>query len=173
MVTKGAGGGEVPSPGVAEDRIWLALSEVADPEMPFVNLVEMGIIREIAWVGDTMQVTITPTFAACPAYEVMGADISKRLQRLGIEQVEVKVRHRPTWTSEWISEGARQKLEEHGLAAPPHHHGNLVQVLMDPVPCPHCGSNNTSMRNSFGTTPCRMIFTCNDCKEPFEQFKPL
>ena len=154
-------------------RIWQALAEVADPELPIVNLVELGIICEVEWVADNLRVTITPTFAACPAYEVMGANIQARLQQLGIEQVEVHVRHEPHWTSEWISDEARRKLKAAGLAPPPHHGGDFIQVLLDPVACPCCGSTNTSLRNSFGTTPCRMIYTCNECKEPFEQFKPL
>jgi len=153
--------------------IWQALAEVPDPELPVVNLVELGIIREVEWVGDNLRVTITPTFAACPAYEVMAAQIEERLYRLGATQVEIRVRHEPHWTSEWIGEEARLKLKAAGLAPPPHHSCDFIQVLLDPVACPRCGSINTSLRNSFGTTPCRMIYTCNDCKEPFEQFKPL
>ncbi len=171
VITKGRGGAAPPV--FTKDQIWAALAEVPDPEMPFVNLVDLGIVRDLEWVGETLHVTITPTFAACPAYEVMGANIKERLQQLGIEQVEVQIRHQPTWTSEWISEAARTKLKAAGLAPPPHHSGNLIQVLLDPVACPRCGSINTSLRNSFGTTPCRMMYTCNDCKEPFEQFKPL
>ena len=167
------GRGEVASPTIPIDQIWSALAEVPDPEMPFVNLVELGIVREVEWLGGTLQVTITPTFAACPAYEVMGSNIEGRLHKLGIGNVKVLIRHHPTWTSEWITDVARAKLKTAGLAPPPHHSGNLIQVLLDPVACPHCGSTNTSLRNGFGTTPCRMIYTCNDCKEPFEQFKPL
>ncbi|MEX1143598.1 MAG: 1,2-phenylacetyl-CoA epoxidase subunit PaaD [Anaerolineales bacterium] len=157
----------------SDSQIWQALAEVPDPEMPVVNLVELGIVREIGWEGEGLQVTITPTFAACPAYEVMSADIIARLRRLGVERVEVQVRQAPAWTSEWITEEARQKLKAAGLAPPPHHQGQLIQVLLDPVACPRCGSMRTSLRNSFGTTPCRMIYTCNDCREPFESLKPL
>jgi ring-1,2-phenylacetyl-CoA epoxidase subunit PaaD len=167
------GRGEVTSPTIPIDQIWSALAEVPDPEMPFVNLVELGIVRDVEWAGDILRVTITPTFAACPAYEVMGANIEDRLHKLGIGNVQVLIRHHPTWTSEWITDAARAKLKAAGLAPPPHHQGNLIQVLLDPVTCPRCGSTNTLLRNSFGTTPCRMIYTCNDCKEPFEQFKPL
>ena len=163
----------IHSPKIALDEIWAALAEVPDPEMPFVNLVELGIVRDVDWVDETLRVIITPTFAACPAYEVMGANIKDRLHQLSIENVEIHFRHSPSWTSEWITEAARAKLKAAGLAPPPHHSGNLVQVLLDPVACPHCDSTNTSLRNSFGTTPCRMIYTCNDCREPFEQFKPL
>lgn len=160
-----------PRPSIAS--IWQALADVPDPEMPIVNLVELGIIREAEWAGDTLQITITPTFAACPAYEVMSSDIVNRLLQAGAARVEILVRHDPPWTSEWMTEEARQKLKAAGLAPPPHHQGNLIQVLLDPVACPRCDSFNTTLRNSFGTTPCRMIYTCNDCKEPFERFKPL
>lgn len=157
----------------SEAQIWEALARVPDPEMPFVNLVEMGIVRQLGWQGARLQVTITPTFAACPAYEVMQSDILAGLQALGLEDAEVLVRHNPPWTSEWISAEARRKLQTAGLAPPPRHQGDLLTVLMDPVACPRCGSEQTSLRNSFGTTPCRMIYTCNDCREPFEMFKPL
>jgi ring-1,2-phenylacetyl-CoA epoxidase subunit PaaD len=158
---------------ISSEKIWAALAKIPDPEMPFVNLVELGIVRDATWIGDALRVTITPTFSACPAYEVMGANIEERLHLLGIRKVRIEIRHQPTWTSEWISESARAKLLAAGLVPPPHHQGNLIQVLVDPAPCPRCGSTNTSLRNSFGTTPCRMIYTCNECKEPFEQFKPL
>ena len=161
------------NPGIALEEIWSALAEVPDPEMPFVSLVDMGIVRGVEWAGEVLRVIITPTFAACPAYEVMGTNVEQRLRQLGIGNIEIQFRHNPTWTSEWITESGRAKLLTAGLVPPPHHQGNLVQVLVDPAPCPRCGSTNTSLRNSFGTTPCRMIYTCNDCKEPFEQFKPL
>jgi ring-1,2-phenylacetyl-CoA epoxidase subunit PaaD len=173
MVTANIGRGGLTPPAVSHEQIWTALAEVPDPEMPFVNVVELGIVRELEWVGETLRVTITPTFAACPAYEVMSDQIAVRVRQLGIDQVEIRVRHQPTWTSEWITESARAKLMAAGLAPPAHHSGNLIQVLLEPAICPRCSSTNTSLRNSFGTTPCRMIYTCNDCKEPFEQFKPL
>jgi ring-1,2-phenylacetyl-CoA epoxidase subunit PaaD len=165
-------GGETPPLPAIED-LWTALEEVLDPEMPIVNLVEMGIVRNVEATAAGVRVTITPTFAACPAYEVMAADIEERLLAAGADSVQVAVRHDPPWTSEWISEGARAKLKAAGLAPPPRHSGDFVSVLMDPVACPRCESTNTSLRNSFGTTPCRMIYTCNNCNEPFELFKPL
>jgi ring-1,2-phenylacetyl-CoA epoxidase subunit PaaD len=156
-----------------EAQLWSALEEVADPEMPIVNLVEMGIVRAVEIGAEEVRVTITPTFAACPAYEVMADNIASRLKAEGERRVEVLVRHDPPWSSNWISAEARAKLKAAGLAPPPQHSGDFVSVLMDPVACPRCESTNTSLRNSFGTTPCRMIYTCNDCKEPFEFFKPL
>ncbi|MCW5873505.1 MAG: phenylacetate-CoA oxygenase subunit PaaJ [Anaerolineales bacterium] len=161
------------SPRPSEAEVWAALSEVPDPEMPIVNLVELGIVRAAEWQGEELVVTITPTFAACPAYEVIGSSIRQRLQAAGAPQVEVRVQHSPAWTTEWMTAAARSKLQAAGLAPPPRHEGNLIQVLMEPVACPRCGSYQTTLRNNFGTTPCRMIYTCVDCKEPFEMFKPL
>lgn len=160
-------------PLITEERAWAALDAVPDPEMPFVSLVELGIVRTVDLQGGAASVIITPTFAGCPAYEVMQQDIEQALRQLGIEDVRVRVSHDPPWTSEWITEEARVKLRENGLAPPPRHDGDLGDVLLMPVSCPRCGAHDTTLRNSFGTTPCRMIFTCNSCLEPFEQFKPL
>ncbi|MGH2581521.1 MAG: 1,2-phenylacetyl-CoA epoxidase subunit PaaD [Anaerolineales bacterium] len=171
MLKMGRGG--VSPSHISTKEIWAALAEVPDPEMPIVNLVELGIVRNVAWNGDELDVIITPTFAACPAYEVMGSQIAEKVRGLGISKVNVVVRHDPPWTSEWITEEARRKMKAVGLAPPPNHQGDFVRILLDPVACPRCGSTDTSLRNSFGTTPCRMIYTCNNCKEPFEQFKPL
>lgn len=158
---------------LSDAEIWAALSEVPDPEMPIVNLVELGIVRAVAWADDTLAVTITPTFAACPAYAVIDDSIRQRLQAAGVLDVEVRVQHSPAWSTEWMADAARSKLQAAGLAPPPRHQGDVLQVLLEPVACPRCGSYNTSLRNNFGTTPCRMIYTCVDCKEPFEMFKPL
>lgn len=156
-----------------EAAIWEALAEIPDPELPVVNLVELGIVQAVELQGGVVTVAITPTFAACPAYEVMSEHIEAKVRQLGVDQVHVQVRHDPPWTSEWITEEARAKLKAAGLTPPPRHQGDFMQVLLDPVPCPRCNSTSTSLRNSFGTTPCRMIYTCNACKEPFELFKPL
>ena len=156
-----------------EQQIWQALDAVPDPEMPFVSLVELGIVRRVDVQGGAVSVTITPTFSGCPAYEVMGEQIEAAVKELGADAVAVQVTHDPPWTSEWITPAARAKLLENGLAPPPYHQGNVEAVLLMPATCPRCGSMDTKLQNSFGTTPCRMIFTCNHCLEPFEQFKPL
>ncbi|MBX3004666.1 MAG: phenylacetate-CoA oxygenase subunit PaaJ [Anaerolineales bacterium] len=161
------------SPRLGDAELWAALSEVPDPEMPIVNLVELGIVRSAEWQAEQLVVTITPTFAACPAYAVIDQSIRERLQAAGVADVDVRVQHNPAWTTEWMTAAARSKLQAAGLAPPPRHRGNVIQVLMEPVACPRCGSHNTTLQNNFGTTPCRMIYTCVDCKEPFEMFKPL
>ena len=158
---------------VTAEQVWQALEEVKDPEIPVVSLVEMGIIREVRVEGDAVRVKWTPTFSGCPALEVMGGDIEARIRQMGVEVVKVETALNPPWTTEWITAEGREKLKSVGLAPPPRHNGNFVAVLLDPVECPHCGSTETSLKNGFGPTPCRMIYVCNSCSQPFEQFKPL
>lgn len=155
------------------DALWQALDDVKDPEIPVVSLVEMGIVRDVAISPQGVVVTITPTFAGCPALHAMKQDIVDHLGSLGVEQVEVKTTFSPPWTSDWISDEAREKLRLFGLAPPPKHGGRFEITLLDQVACPYCGSTKTGLRNSFGSTPCRMIFYCDSCQQPFEQFKPL
>ena len=155
------------------EDIWLALEDVKDPEIPVVSLVELGVVREVDIEGDAVVVTMTPTFSGCPALEVMGNDVTEHLGKLGIENVTVEWVYDPPWSSNWIKPTARQKMKAIGLAPPVKHNGDFQVVLLEPTECPHCGSTNTSLKNSFGTTPCRMIYVCIECREPFEQFKPL
>lgn len=152
---------------------WKILSSVMDPEIPVVSLLDMGIIRDIETDAGRIVVTMTPTFSGCPALEVMKTDIFKALQPLGYAQIEVRVVLSPPWSTDWISESGREKLKAFGITPPHLHQDNIHEALLMPVECPRCGSVKTSLRNSFGPTPCRMIFTCRDCSEPFEQFKPL
>jgi ring-1,2-phenylacetyl-CoA epoxidase subunit PaaD len=158
---------------LAEEQIWAALGEVKDPEIPVVSLVEMGIVRGVALEGQTVVVTITPTFSGCPALHAMQGDIVTRLKEAGAADVRVEVTLAPAWTTDWISEEAREKLRSFGLAPPPVHGGDFEITLMEAVACPYCESENTSLRNPWGPTPCRTIYYCNSCRQAFEQFKPL
>jgi ring-1,2-phenylacetyl-CoA epoxidase subunit PaaD len=158
---------------ITEQEIWDALGEVVDPEIPVVSLVEMGIIRSVTLEGARAVVTMTPTFSGCPALEVMEGDIRARLAQMGLEEVRVEKTLDPPWSSDWISEAGREKIKRIGLAPPRVHGGDFLAVLDAPLACPHCDSFNVTLKNSFGPTPCRMIFFCNNCQQPFEQFKPL
>ncbi|MEK6573073.1 MAG: 1,2-phenylacetyl-CoA epoxidase subunit PaaD [Chloroflexota bacterium] len=155
------------------EQIWRALDDVKDPEIPVVSVVEMGIVRDVAVSDGKVTVTMTPTFSGCPALHVMKADIEKRVRELGADDVEVKVTITPPWTSDWITEEARAKLKAFGLAPPPRHGGNTEIFFLDVATCPYCGSNDTSIKNTFGPTLCRTIYYCNSCQQPFEQFKPV
>jgi ring-1,2-phenylacetyl-CoA epoxidase subunit PaaD len=154
---------------------WQLLEEVKDPEIPVVSLVEMGILREVevSPQGDFARVTLAPTFSGCPALHVMRQEVEDRLKQAGASSVEVVVSHNPPWSSDWIRPAAREKLRCFGLAPPPVHGGNFELPLLDVARCPHCGSEDTVLKNSFGPTLCRMIYACRACGQPFEQFKPL
>lgn len=156
-----------------EEQIWAALAEVTDPEIPVVSLVEMGIVRGVALNGQDAVVTITPTFSGCPALHVMKQDIATRLYALGCASVIVETVLSPPWSSDWISDAGRHKLKAFGLAPPQKHGGNIAITFFEPVPCPYCDSANTRVKNEFGPTLCRAIYYCNNCQQPFEQFKPL
>ncbi len=160
---------------LTQEAIWEALDEVKDPEIPVVSLVEMGIVRQIEISDTGVVVTMTPTFSGCPALQVMKQEIEAKLREMGIPSVEVKQVLDPPWSSDWITDEARQKLKKFGLAPPPRHDGNLQQILLveEVVACPYCDSKDTTVKNSFGPTLCRAIYYCNNCQQPFEQFKPL
>ena len=154
-------------------HIWAALEDVTDPEIPIVSLVEMGIVRDVTLAGDRAAITITPTFVGCPALIPMREAIVERVRRLGVREVEVRTSLNPPWTSEWISSTARAKLHSIGISPPPHHSGTFDIPLLAASTCPHCGSTDTVLDNVFGPTLCRSMHYCNNCRQSFEQFKPL
>jgi ring-1,2-phenylacetyl-CoA epoxidase subunit PaaD len=154
-------------------RIWQILEEVKDPEIPVVSVVEMGMIRSVGLEGQKITIRMTPTFAGCPALKVIQAGIAERLRQSGAGEVEVKVTLSPPWSSDWITSDGRRKLKEFGLAPPPLHQGQIDSALDRPAICPYCDSQDTVLKNSFGPTLCRAIYVCNQCHQPFEQFKPI
>jgi ring-1,2-phenylacetyl-CoA epoxidase subunit PaaD len=158
---------------LAESAIWEALEAVKDPEIPVVSLIEMGIVRDVQVEDGKVMVTMTPTFSGCPALLVMRRDIIECLHDLGVADVVVETVYSPPWTTDWITEEAREKLKEFGLAPPPRHGGRLEVTFYDLAACPYCDSKDTSLKNSFGPTLCRTIYYCNNCQQPFEQFKAL
>jgi ring-1,2-phenylacetyl-CoA epoxidase subunit PaaD len=155
------------------EKVWRALDEVMDPEIPVVSMVEMGIVREVQVQDESVIVTITPTFAGCPALEMMRSALVEKLYALGIENVEVKTVLSPPWSSDWITDAGRAKLQAFGLTPPPSHGGNVTLFFPQAVACPYCGSTNTRVTNNFGPTLCRAIHYCRNCHQPFESFKAL
>ena len=158
---------------VTVSLIWEALEEVKDPEIPVVSLVEMGIVREVEITDQNVTIKITPTFAGCPALEVMIADVEARVRQLGAADVSVQIVLSPPWSSDWISPEGRAKLKSFGLAPPPIHGGRAEVIFYDLAACPYCDSKNTVVKNDFGPTLCRSIHYCQQCRQPFEQFKAL
>lgn len=158
-----------------EQQVWDVLDNIPDPELPVVSVVDIGIVRNI-WIDAArsfIHVDVNPTFSGCPAIPQICAEIRKRLSQLATT-VEVNVKTQP-WTSDLLKEEAREKLRSVGIA-PPHKigRGRAVPMLMSqPLTCPHCGSQQTTLENTFGPTACRAIAYCAQCHQPFEQFKPL
>jgi ring-1,2-phenylacetyl-CoA epoxidase subunit PaaD len=150
-----------------------ALDEIADPEMPVISIVELGIVRDARTDGARVEVTLAPTFSGCPALSMITESVRTKIQELGFTEVDVKLVLDPPWTTDDISPSGREKLKRMGIASPERHGGDVLTVLELPVPCPYCGSRDTTRRNSFGPTPCRAIYFCNHCTQPFERVKPL
>ena len=166
-------------PGRARSRIdprsvMAALGEVADPEIPTVSIVELGMIGGIDVEPDRLRVELLPTFVGCPALEVICAAVTDRLAAFG-RPVAVETTFAPPWTSDRISPAGREKLRRSGFAPPPHLASDRALPMLGeaPVECPYCGSARTTLENVFGPTQCRSIRHCADCRQPFEAFKPV
>ena len=160
---------------VTAERVWEALAEIADPEVPVISLVDLGVVRDVDVDGDRVHVGFTPTFLGCPALEVMRDQMVERIRELGAEP-DVEVLTEDGWTSDRITPQGRRKLEEAGFAPPAPRESSgptLVQLEAYAFRCPYCGSPDTRLDNLFGPTPCRSIRYCNACRQPFEQFKTL
>lgn len=160
-----------------EAAAWAALAEVPDPEIPAVSVVDLGVIRSVRFEGSTLHVELLPTFVGCPAMEMMQAAIAERLRPLA-DEVRVELSFAEPWRSDRITAEGRDRLRRSGFApppiGPPAGDGSLEELAVLPVAtCPYCGSRNTTLENPFGPTLCRAIYHCADCRQPFEQFKPV
>lgn len=149
------------------------LAEVKDPEIPVLNVVDMGVVRDVTIDGEHITVTITPTYSGCPAMDVISANIRSALKRQYGDSIEVKTSLYPPWTTDWLTDDAKEKLRAYGIAPPEKSSPDKGLLFGDrpPVPCPRCGSENTSMVSEFGSTSCKSHYKCNDCLEPFDHFK--
>jgi ring-1,2-phenylacetyl-CoA epoxidase subunit PaaD len=162
-------------------EVWDWLAEIPDPEIPAIALTDLGIIRDVAWQGDTLVVTVTPTYSGCPATGVINLDIETALRTHGIEKLELKRQLSPPWTTDWITEGGREKLRAYGIAPPVDGTaadgrlaGRISRLAGSSnlvIACPRCGSNATEKVSQFGSTPCKASYRCTDCLEPFDYFK--
>lgn len=150
---------------VGTEQIWAWLEDVADPEIPVISVVDLGIVRDVQWKDDELVVTVTPTYSGCPATEVIARDIRTALVSHGIANVRLNTQLSPAWTTDWISAKGREQLRDYGIAPP----AELVQI--ENIMCPHCGSTSTEVVSRFGSTPCKAIYKCRACLEPFDAFK--
>lgn len=162
-----------------EPRAWTVLSDVPDPEIPALSVVDLGIVRDVTESADgsAVIVVLTPTYSGCPATEVIAQDVETALGRV-YESVEVKTQLSPAWTTDWLSEAGRRKLNAFGIA-PPNGRALLPITPSDParadVPdrCPRCSSVDLEEVTPFGSTPCKALWRCRSCLEPFDYFKVL
>ena len=159
--------------GDAQQAAFAVAAKVRDPELPFITIEELGILRSVECVDDTMVAKVAPTYLGCPAVKVIEQDVHDALTAAGYK-ARVETQLTPAWTSDWISEAGRQKLESHGIAmerSMPK--AGVIPLFAEAakVACPHCGEANTSMVSRFGSTPCKSQYQCLSCLEPFELFK--
>ncbi len=165
-----------------DEQLWCWVAEVSDPEIPVLSITDLGIVRDIAWQGGACEVSITPTYAGCPAMQVIEDNIKAVLQQHGVDAA-VRTVLSPAWTTDWITDSGRSKLQAYGIAPPA---GTAVtdqltqavniSALLSrrdaPVACPQCGSSHTRLISQFGSTACKALYRCADCLEPFDYFKP-
>jgi ring-1,2-phenylacetyl-CoA epoxidase subunit PaaD len=160
---------------VTTEQVWDALAEIPDPEIPTISLVELGVIKDVVVENDGVRIEFTPTFLGCPALEVMRERMAEKVRELGAEP-DVRVVLDDSWSTDKITSAGREKLRASGFAPPaPRSVGAtaLVQLDSEAFRCPYCGSTKTRLENIFGPTPCRSLRYCDDCRQPFEQFKTI
>jgi ring-1,2-phenylacetyl-CoA epoxidase subunit PaaD len=144
-------------------QIWEWLDQVPDPEIPVISVVDLGIVRGVKWDGDTLEVAVTPTYSGCPATSIISLDIETAMIDRGIAKTRIKPQLSPPWTTDWLSDKGKAKLEDYGIAPP--------RPAGGPARCPRCKSQNVSRISQFGSTPCKAQWRCTDCLEPFDYFK--
>jgi ring-1,2-phenylacetyl-CoA epoxidase subunit PaaD len=160
---------------VTAAQVWDALEEIADPEIPVISLVDLGVIRSVDVSAGHVRVEFTPTFLGCPALEAMKRALEETVTALGAEP-DVRVIQDDSWSTDKITPAGREKLRAAGFAPPTPREASapkLVQLRSNVFRCPYCGSTDTKLENIFGPTPCRSLRYCESCRQPFEQFKTI
>ena len=169
---------------VTREQVWAWLGEVPDPEIPVISIVDLGIVREVDIANGECVVTITPTYSGCPAMQVIAESVTEALHARGLENVKLVNRLSPAWTTDWMSEAGKAALKGYGIAPPVQQaidisglrsgrRDNIKRgAFKEPeIACPNCGSTHTQLTSQFGSTPCKALYKCLDCREPFDYFK--
>jgi ring-1,2-phenylacetyl-CoA epoxidase subunit PaaD len=162
-----------------QEKIWAILEQVTDPEVPVLSIVDLGIVRAVEVfnsltlpsVGFGVSITITPTYSGCPAMDMIAMNIRIALMEQGYSNVNIKTILSPAWTTDWMSESGKEKLKAYGIAPPVGKSFNQKYLEDLHVECPQCHSTNTHLVSQFGSTSCKALFQCDDCKESFDYFK--
>ena len=152
---------------ISTKKIWRILKQVTDPEVPVLTITDLGILRDVIINGDEVEVIITPTYTGCPAMDMIAMNIKLALLENGYSKFKITSVLAPAWTTDWMSEEGKNKLKEYGIAAP----NKKFLIAIDGIECPLCNSTNTKLISEFGSTACKALYQCNDCKEPFDYFK--
>jgi len=155
------------------NQIYNLLKQVPDPEIPVLNVLDLGIVRKVEFEKQKLIVTIPPTYSGCPAMNVIEQSIQEKLIAEGYQNLEIKTILSPAWTTNWLTEEGKQKLLKYGIAPPVESSSNKSALFTDDkiVPCPQCTSHNTTLVSEFGSTPCKSLYKCKECLEPFDYFK--
>ncbi len=159
---------------ILADTVWKILATVPDPEVPVLTILDLGIVRDVLQHVDEVEVIITPTYSGCPAMDMIAMNIRLALAENGFKKVKIKTVLSPAWTTDWMSEEGKRKLKAYGIAPPNPRQQVCNNDLFAPheaVQCPHCDSYHTHRISEFGSTACKALYQCNDCKEPFDYFK--
>lgn len=167
--TVAAGGG--PERLVRQAR--RVLEQVADPEIPVLSIADLGILRDVTWKDGKLQVVITPTYSGCPAMQTIEQDIAAALEENDCGPAEIITRLSPAWTTDWLSAAGREKLLRYGIAPPAGAAGREGMRTVAVVACPRCRSTTAERISEYGSTPCKALYRCRDCREPFDYFKCL
>jgi ring-1,2-phenylacetyl-CoA epoxidase subunit PaaD len=155
------------------------LETVKDPEVPVLSIIDLGIVRDVEWVEEAdhkgfWNITITPTYSGCPAMDMISTQIRMTLYAAGIHSFKINTILSPAWTTEWMTASGKEKLRAYGIAPPhplPKHYTDTGFTDPGPVACPRCHSEHTHLISEFGSTACKALYQCDDCKEPFDYFK--
>jgi ring-1,2-phenylacetyl-CoA epoxidase subunit PaaD len=158
---------------IDEKQIWNILEEVKDPEVPVLSVIDLGIIRSIKTLDEKIEIFITPTYSGCPAMDVIAMDIRLKLIEKGYRNISIQQQLSPAWTTDWMTEEGKQKLKTFGIAPPNPKQQFCKQEMFqqEVVQCPRCNSYHTELISQFGSTACKSMYRCLDCKEPFDHFK--
>ncbi|WP_447884223.1 1,2-phenylacetyl-CoA epoxidase subunit PaaD [Serratia fonticola] len=151
-------------------QIWHCLQQISDPELPVLSITDLGMVRDVERDGAGWHITFTPTYSGCPATEYLLNAIEQTLNEAGFSPVKITISLSPAWTTDWMNADARQRLREYGVA-PPQGQTCEKPLAHGSVQCPRCGSEHTEKISEFGSTACKALYRCCECREPFDYFK--
>lgn len=154
------------------ERARAAAASVCDPEVPVLTIADLGVLREVRLNGERVEIVITPTYSGCPAMDLIATEVDLALEKAGFMERKITLSLTPAWTTDWMSEAGRQKLQAYGIAPPQGRaKGRGALFGVEDIPCPHCGSKETERVSEFGSTACKALWRCQRCREPFDYFK--